>query len=413
MSHATPTAGKGVNIAASIYEEIKGTMLEHNLKVIGNDGTPIMTGEYNGAIRKLEELLGRSLQWFICLLHCVELPLQQVFLNIDGSSTGPDSFSGPIGKKLSGKVSEWGVANFKPIKNANFPSIPNEVFDDLSTDQFCANRLCWCIMLGDVDKNMELLEVRPLYHARWLTMACRILGLYVSETKPSKNLATLPDFCMNVYFPSWFDIKFQNSISEGAKNYYAIMSRLMKFTNGETRNIALKTLERNSFYAHPENILLSMLSDEGYQVRCMAVNKILANRSEQRAATALIQSDNFKGGYQSDDDIDLENASTIQAYDHIRRFRRPNLNHKAKVYYKIMNMNLPDMEEPPATKHLCNKELEAIRQIPFRLKHPCHNQAVERHIQVVSESSAVVRLFERRDGLIRQKLKSRKLIKKN
>ena len=153
-----------------------------------------MTGEYNGAIRKLEELLRRPLQWSICLLHCVELLLRQVFLNIDGSSTVPDSFSGPVGKKLSGKVSEWGVANFKPIKNANFPSIPNEVLDDLSTDQFYAYRLCWCIMLGDVDKDMELSEVGPLYHARWLTMACRILRLYVSETKPSKNLATLPDF---------------------------------------------------------------------------------------------------------------------------------------------------------------------------------------------------------------------------
>ena len=31
-------------------------MLEHYLRVIGSDETSIMTGEYNGAIRKLEEL---------------------------------------------------------------------------------------------------------------------------------------------------------------------------------------------------------------------------------------------------------------------------------------------------------------------------------------------------------------------
>ena len=71
-----------------------------------------MTGEYNGAIRKLEELRGRSLQWCICLLHSVELPLRHVFLLVDGTSTAPGSFSGPIRKKLCGKVLDWGIAKF-------------------------------------------------------------------------------------------------------------------------------------------------------------------------------------------------------------------------------------------------------------------------------------------------------------
>jgi len=326
--------------------------LEHNLRVIGSDGTPIMTGEYNGAIRKLEEFLGRPLQWSICLLHCVELPLRQVFLATDGSSTGPDSFSGPIGKKLSGKVSEWGVAAFKPIKNTNFPSIPNTVLAELSTDQFYAYRLCWCIILGGVDKDMELLEVGPLYHARWMTLACRVLRLYVSEAKPSKSLVILANFCMKVYFPSWFQIKFHNSISEGAKNYHAIMDRIMKFTDKTTRITALKTLERNSFYAHPENVLLSMLNDEDYEVRSMAINKILASRSGQHTATSFFSNDNFEGGYQIAVDEEPRNTSTMPTDNSIRRICRPNLNHKAKSYYKMVDMNLPQMGEPPATKHI-------------------------------------------------------------
>ena len=60
----------------------------------------------------------------------------------------------------------------------------------------------------------------------------------------------------------------------------------MKFTDGAARSTALKTLERNSCFAHPENVLLSMLSDEDYQVRCMAVNKILAIRGVQVAIPA-------------------------------------------------------------------------------------------------------------------------------
>ena len=41
-----------------------------------------------------------------------------------------------------------------------------------------------------------------------------------------------------------------------------------------------------------------------------------------------------------------------------------------------------------------------------------HNQCVERHVKMVTEAAAQVEGFERRDGLIRQKIKSRKLLKK-
>ena len=48
----------------------------------------------------------------------------------------------------------------------------------------------------------------------------------------------------------------------------------------------------------------------------------------------------------------------------------------------------------------------------MKLDHPCHNQAVERHVKAVTEVSGQVVGYERRDGLIRQKLKSRMIIKK-
>ena len=102
-----------------------------------------MTGDYNGAIRKLEEILGRPLQWSICLLHCEELPLRHVFfLLVNGTSTAPDSFSGPIGNKMCGKVSDWGIAKYRSIKKPNYPSVPHAVQENLSTDQFYAYHLC-------------------------------------------------------------------------------------------------------------------------------------------------------------------------------------------------------------------------------------------------------------------------------
>ena len=80
--------------------------------------------------------LGVPLQWDICLLHLNELPLWQIFMKIDGTTKGPDKFSGAIGSQLNGYVSKWGVAKFRPIPNPKFVILDNEVIDDLSTDQY-------------------------------------------------------------------------------------------------------------------------------------------------------------------------------------------------------------------------------------------------------------------------------------
>ena len=87
------------------------------------------------------------------------------------------------------------------------------------------------------------------------------------------------------------------------------------------------------------------------------------------------------------------------------------INIKAKAYYKLIDLDDQDVTEPPAVSHLSNEHLQSIYGKKLELKIPCHNQAVERHIKVVTEASMLVSGFERRDGLIRQKLKSRKLMK--
>ena len=45
-------------------------------------------------------------------------------------------FRGLWEKKLNGKVSTWPVKNFEPIENANFPKLPGDIVDDLSSDQY-------------------------------------------------------------------------------------------------------------------------------------------------------------------------------------------------------------------------------------------------------------------------------------
>ncbi|KAF2901886.1 hypothetical protein ILUMI_04301 [Ignelater luminosus] len=57
-----------------------------NLTVVGCDGTPTNTGVNNGVIPLLENVLGKLLQWLVCLSKRNELPSFQVF---DGGNNLP------------------------------------------------------------------------------------------------------------------------------------------------------------------------------------------------------------------------------------------------------------------------------------------------------------------------------------
>ena len=50
-----------------------------------------------------------------------------------------------------------------------------------STNQYYAYRICWGVITGNIDDDWDFLEVGPMNHFRWLTLACRILRYYVSN----------------------------------------------------------------------------------------------------------------------------------------------------------------------------------------------------------------------------------------
>ena len=132
--------------------------------------------------------------------------LQKWQIKIDGTTKGPDKFSGEIGSQLNGNVSRWCVAKFRPIPNPKFVLLDDEVIDDLSTDQYYAYRFCWGVITGNIDDDLAFLEVGPMNHSCWLSLACRILQYYVSISKHTKNLMLIAKFIKKIYFRSWFDI---------------------------------------------------------------------------------------------------------------------------------------------------------------------------------------------------------------
>ncbi|GBN17085.1 hypothetical protein AVEN_91978-1 [Araneus ventricosus] len=69
--------------------------------VVRCDGTAVNTGHIGGVICLIEREIARPLQWVVCQLHSNELPLRHLIEYLDGPTTGPQGFSGPIGKMLS------------------------------------------------------------------------------------------------------------------------------------------------------------------------------------------------------------------------------------------------------------------------------------------------------------------------
>ena len=107
---------------------------------------------------------------------------------MDDVSLSPDSFSGPIGKDLNGLVSGWQMLKYRPLSSTGFCKLPKEIVENLSSHQFYEYRVWWTVMSATPDNDLAQLTVGGLSHARWLTLACRIL---MSRLSPKQTPAKL------------------------------------------------------------------------------------------------------------------------------------------------------------------------------------------------------------------------------
>ena len=102
MDHITVTLGTGGKISEGIRNSAEEMGLElQSIKAIGAASTAVNTGRKNRAIHLLEASLGRSLQWIICNLHWIELPLRHLCKNLIGPTTSSTQWRGSIGKDLA------------------------------------------------------------------------------------------------------------------------------------------------------------------------------------------------------------------------------------------------------------------------------------------------------------------------
>lgn len=379
IDHVVPQTSKAEDIANEILSVIANTNSASTLQAVVCDGTVNNTGKRNGVIRRLEEGITRPLQWLVCLLHTNELPFRKYISVIDGGfTTGPTSSTGAIMSALEFDPKDLPIAQFNAIPGKVIDVI-DEVKKDLSTDQIYLLRACLAVQQGyeDKDEIKFLQNAMPgnLNHARWLTKASRILRLYMSKQSCSSSLRKIVHFIVNVYAPSWFNIKSHPCCADGAKNFFYLLKRCHEL-GAEDWKILEPVLQNNCYFAHCENILLAGVYDNDNTTRNFCLDKIITLRSNSCSSVRVFD------------------KSTIK------------FNANALTYVDMIDWTTADLTPPPLLAAIDNDNLQHC-QFDYISGIPCHSQAVERAVKDISAACSTVYGHESRHGMILQCTSSR------
>jgi len=172
------------------------------------------------------------------------------------------------------------------------------------------------------------------------------------------------------------------TIANGARHFFQLLSS-SRFLTEESRKSVDKVLQRNAFFALPENLLLAMVTNEDPQIRELGWRRIKKARK-----TAKKKKDGK-----------------------IRPFVVPALKLEAESYSDMIDGGKCTVTEPPLLKGLSDEEIsdniKSAATLTQNLDFPCHTQGVERLVKLVTEASEKVFGEESRNSYIRAKLKPR------
>lgn len=166
-----------------------------------------------------------------------------------------------------------------------------------------------------------------------------------------------------------------------AAQHFYLMIETSRFLPINYRQIVDKVLLNSAYPAHIESILIAMLKDETIRKQRLAVQRIL--------------------------DARMENVP-------FRHYQIPQIKLDADSYDEMIDWEANVCLEPVLTKHISTETLQNMLQedkikvdLPLL---PCHNQAVERMVKLVTEASQCVVGHDNRDGFIRVRLSRRTLM---
>ena len=373
-------------VADLLLEWMRDVGVDESLQFLSADSTNSNTGWKAGIITWIEKKLGRKVNWKICALHTNELLLRHLMELLDGKTDSKTGFSGQLGKLLKLVADMKRTQSFKKIDlGPDLIALPDEVVNDLSTDQELSYKLVKAIRSGHLPRDIAMRKPGAIVHSRWLTFAENLCFMWMSdhglEGELYKRLEMIVTFVVSVYFPMWFNIKVKHSWLEGPRHILTQLS-LIHLQSIKVQRIVMPYARSTAWFSHSEAVLQTMLCSSEQEDRVWAVEKILQIRGKNPLGSTKP-----------------------------RARRLPKLNVKAKDLKSLISWT--KAHEPLLTCNMNKEELKELKNIAMVVPYYClHTQGIERGVKEVTQASEAVYGFERRDGFIRARAANRKLMPK-
>ena len=114
-----------------------------------------------------------------------------------------------------------------------------------------------------------------------------------------------------------------------------------------------------------------MLADDDKMVRHLAVSKILSMCVKSNFSIETeFEASKDQADVTMEDKSSGEKDKSGEVSGSVRKFKMPTINENAKVFYKLVNLNLEESCKPSAIRHISNMETERIAMQKLVLSQP-------------------------------------------
>ena len=356
------------------------------MKNLLRDGCEKMVGWKKGVHVTFETIKGKPNGRIICFFHHLEKTFEVIFLLYTGGTTAPGSYSGDIGKSISGDVHTLPVEVFTILPNPSLLKVINliseETIQSLSNDHKIFLGLIKIVITGEVVKRWVDMKIGPVVTSRFTTTQTRVVRVWLSTANPSFELTRVMHYLVYVWAEVFLTVKHLNRFVDAPRLLLLEVMLTSKHCSYPEKTLLSKSLSHNGQMAHPENVLLAMLA---------------ASKAEERkTAMDVIFSIRVRGP------LVWETNSVVRPFK--REHHQVNMN---ATSLETLNINplTSALTEPPTTRSLSGPDLLKFLEQPLQLDLPACSVAVERGVKEVTETDSAD--SEERDGLVFQKIASR------
>ena len=220
--HVVPTDGNGATLATAITDHTTARDILWDLtKNLLSDGCEKMVGWKKGVHVTFEKIKGKPYGRIICFFHHLEKTFEVIFLLYTGGTTGPGSYSGDIGKSISGDVHTLPLEVFTILPNPSLLKVINliseETIQSLSNDHKIFLGLIKIVITGEVVKRWVDMKIGPVVTSRFTTTQTRVVRVWLSTANPSFELTRVMHYLVYVWAEVFLTVKHLNQFVDAPR----------------------------------------------------------------------------------------------------------------------------------------------------------------------------------------------------